>query len=761
MARYSRKWTVYVVQNVHGMLGWARSYAQAQDYYAREVRGNLDLMDSTDGYRPEEQHRYTLDCFWPLDEYVKRFPDEAERVRRRIGERRLEVSPYEASTTDMCLSGEELIRCFARPAAQRHGFGTLPLVVHTDVHSYAEGFPSIAAGCGIKYLMVGTNGSSVVGFKAHPEVDVVPRGRALFWWQGPDGRRLLCFHYGGYAEASGAWGGDDFNPGLVESYLQRFEDMGDAYPYDAVVMFGTGGDAIRRGDWYHSQIGTDRLRRWNEEHDARNAANLDAPLLVNGRLLQFFERAEQCYGARIPTFVGGWGGGELLWDSQSQRFAKAGLQARLASASVRVAETLAAAASGLHGAPYPDEAIERLYQYRIWHDEHDANGTRSLVTDETKQEWRAIQACWGREELEQPARLALENATAAFAGIKPAPGPERLLVYNPLSRCRSDVVRWRCPDPGPGHTWKVTDDASGALLASQYVVEDRVGELLFIARDVPSLGYRTYTIGGAVPVSTEPLSPSGWGHIENEFYRVASGRLGAIGSIWDKQAGREMVSTDRLLNLYINGRSTASSGGGHVENFGPVGASLLLSVSGLPERTHYLRSRVWVYAGIPRVDIVNEFAIAEAEQEIYYDFPLDPGGPPTYTLEGPSASILTPGRRQFDEAKLTHWNTFSFVDVSSPDYGISLLSPDARQAFLGARLGEGDPVSDPARPGVLFRVAGGADPLQDWNDVSGGHEDNPFRYRFSLTSHSGRLDVGDATDAGWGQLFPMQVSRLG
>jgi hypothetical protein len=194
---------------------------------------------------------------------------------------------------------------------------------------------------------------------------------------------------------------------------------------------------------------------------------------------------------------------------------------------------------------------------------------------------------------------------------------------------------------------------------------------------------------------------------------------------------------------------------------GPVACNLYIRVSGLPRNTQSLRSRIWLYAGLDRIDITNEFAVVDAEQEIFYDFPMNLAGPLTFTLEGPSATILTPGQHEFDEARLAHWNTFSFVDISSADYGITLFSPDARQAYLGGWFsGNVAPRSDLTNPELLIRVMGHGDLLQDWLDNNGGPGDNPYRYRFSLTTHRGQVDVSRAVDEGWAALFPLQVCRL-
>ena len=761
-SRYSRKWKVYVVQNVHGMLGWARAFDANQAYFDDEVRNNLELMDQSDGYGENERHRFTFDSVWNIREFLNRWPGEAMRVRQRMLERRLELGTFEASVTDFCFSGEELIRVLApRVELEREGYGRTDLIILTDVHSFSMGLPSLAAGSGLKYLVAGCNSDKKDGFLRYPPLDVVPRGRALFWWEGIDGQRLLCFHYGGYTEASPIRGGGDFDPVVLESYLARFEAMGNAYPYDAVLLLGTAGDAIRGGDFHHSLAGTNRLREWNERTGGVDLDNLDVPLLINGTAQGFFEYVEALYGPQIPVFRGGWGGGDWMRDTQVQRFAKTGLQARRASAHVHIAETLHAAQTVLSGADYPADTIKEVYKYRMWHDEHDANGARPHVTDEIKQEWRAIEQQWGRERLETPACRLLESGLSQLACSLPRRSYRQLLVYNPLARVRTEVVRWPCPAADDGQAWRVIDPRSGDVVPSQYVQDGDQGHLLFIVREAPSLGYCTYT-------ADETPAEAAGGHaerahleIENAFYRVACDASGAIVGIYDRQAGREIVRPGAIFNRYVNCGSATASATVSVENDGPLARNLCIRAFDLPDNTQSLVTRVWLYEDLKRIDIVNAFAIDDAVQEVYFDFPLTLGGPPTFTLEGPAATILVAGQDVFDEAKLAHWNTYSFLDASSGDYGVTLCSPDARQAYLGGRIrGAEMPHSDLENPQIVVRVIGGGPLHMDRIDSNGGPDDNPYHYRFSIWTHEGPVNVADAVDQGWAAMLPLQVREV-
>ena len=92
--------------------------------------------------------------------------------------------------------------------------------------------------------------------------------------------------------------------------------------------------------------------------------------------------------------------------------------------------------------------------------------------------------------------------------------------------------------------------------------------LVFVARDVPALGYRTYRL---VPAAERPAFASslqvGEHWLENRFYRVElDPHSGAVASIFDKELGREWVDRGArhgfnqvLVRMARDRRGTAGS----------------------------------------------------------------------------------------------------------------------------------------------------------------------------------------------------------
>lgn len=68
-------------------------------------------------------------------------------------------------------------------------------VTTTDVPTYTGAYPSVLASAGIKYWAVGGNGDRAPVL-AHERWDE----KSPFWWEGPDGKKVLFWYSRGYMQ---------------------------------------------------------------------------------------------------------------------------------------------------------------------------------------------------------------------------------------------------------------------------------------------------------------------------------------------------------------------------------------------------------------------------------------------------------------------------------------------------------------------------------------------------------------------------------
>jgi alpha-mannosidase len=185
---------VIVVWKTHCDIGYTHPVPEVLDNYRGSmIDGALKLIDESSTLPPDEQFVWALPA-WVMERILDEKQDSAKRVRieKAIRDGRLiwHALPYtfESEVADV----EELIRGLGSATRLSKHFGqTLPTDSKlTDVPSQAWILPSLLANAGVKFVHIGVNPWS-------PNPDV-PN---LFWWEGPDGSRVLT----GYAFHQYSW----------------------------------------------------------------------------------------------------------------------------------------------------------------------------------------------------------------------------------------------------------------------------------------------------------------------------------------------------------------------------------------------------------------------------------------------------------------------------------------------------------------------------------------------------------------------------
>jgi len=147
-------------------------------------------------------------------------------------------------------------------------------------------------------------------------------------------------------------------------------------------------------------------------------------------------------------------------------------------------------------------------------------------------------------ETEQATRVALKCALSTLAGKIATTSVSRgtpLVVFNPLSWERSDIASIDLPE-GDTQDYTVLDGRTEVL--SQVVsAGPYTRQLLFEAKRIPPLGYRTFALVRAQGVSRpEDGSHGHAASLEKDSSRWSSTRTRWIRSIVDKRLGKEILS---------------------------------------------------------------------------------------------------------------------------------------------------------------------------------------------------------------------------
>ncbi|MBF6614018.1 MAG: DUF5054 domain-containing protein [Chloroflexi bacterium] len=183
---------VVVVFKTHFDLGFTDLPEQVMEHYAGPIFSAVQqVMEATAAEPPQLRYNWTLPA-WPLKEFLYNtaLPEETRAsARRLVEEGRLFWHAYPFTTHTVFCGLEDLVRGIQISRSLSEEFGKWPVgAKQTDVPGHTWILPSLLVRAGVKFLHLGCNPGS---HSPH-----VPR---LFWWEGPDGSRLLTYYSaGGY-----------------------------------------------------------------------------------------------------------------------------------------------------------------------------------------------------------------------------------------------------------------------------------------------------------------------------------------------------------------------------------------------------------------------------------------------------------------------------------------------------------------------------------------------------------------------------------
>jgi hypothetical protein len=256
--------------------------------------------------------------------------------------------------------------------------------------------------------------------------------------------------------------------------------------------------------------------------------------------------------------------------------------------------------------------------------------------------------------------------------------PEELVIYNTLPFERSGYVETSLPATVKGN---VLIDEKGQTNSFQKLSN---GNICFIASNIPANGYKTYrtAISDSPSYNSEIIQP----------FEIDS-ITGAIHSYMF--SGKEIVNLKKLngLNqaLYITGLDPTSPATSRVQKIsitedGYIKRTIKVdcSVKGSKSLTYYYN----VFRGLNYIQITTEIdkEAIRTKEAMHIAFPFSIPNP--MNRVGISDTFYIPGIGQIPGANKDFYSVQRWIDVSGPDYGVTLSSPQAALFEIGSLTDE-------------------------------------------------------------------------
>ncbi|HEV2122221.1 MAG TPA: glycosyl hydrolase-related protein [Chloroflexota bacterium] len=796
-----RPWRVYLVHHTHTDVGFTHPPSEVVRLHDRYLDEVLELCRATDDWPDDARFRWTCEVSWQVQNYERhRSPAAFGELLRRARSDRLEVAAfYLGIHTDLC-GAEELVRSLYHAAAlrRRHHVPVQAAMVN-DVPGVTWGFAQVLARARIRYLSVADN-NFVAPFLAY-NAGQLPRP---FRWQAPDGSNVLTWYtddpYWAYIEAKrlGFAGGHEEVRVKLPPKLEALEASG--YPYAGVPLLMAADNRPPEQSLAHT------VRAWNERWLV--------PRVRLATISDFFRDVEQEAASRgrdFPTVGADW---TNWWSAIATGWPPETALTRRATQQLHAGEKIWSLAR-LAGSPhtYPSGQIGAAYDDLLTFDEHSGSG--GMWTPKSPDEAaQAVEEGFGYGyDAAREAKSVLDTGVRALSVRLETRGRHEglpLVVVNALSWARSGPVVTDLPGDAPASPWQLIDDASGDVVAHQTTTGGALGppgRLVFIAEDVPALGYRTYRLASAPDAQLHPdtvgdteggsgpAPRAGGAHLEHDTLRVQFDReTGEVVGVFATALGRDVLDpqAEHRLASFVRYRAhrdrrwRPGDPGAHIHQFpdlyegvasrleqmqdapaprpeaqwetGPVAAAV--TFGGIPSTGTYpdVRRTYRLYRGQPWLEVELEVARKEGPESSEIGYVTFPFAVPDsrFRFDAPLA-IVEPEAQQIAGTCRDFFAVQQWLDASNQEWGVLLSAPDVALLDLGGpHFEQYLRTLEPAQAHVWARV--GRFHHERPGSASPYSRGQAAVFRFAVAPHDGPFDPRAAARFGWGYAQPLVAS---
>ncbi len=506
---------IVVVFKMHvdiGYTNWAEGVLQK--YCDDMLYETLKSIDETSKLPIKEQFVWTIPA-WPLKYMLENCnADLKPRLENAIKDKRIvpHALPvtYETEASDL----ENLVRglSYASEINNKYGLPQARDAKLTDVPSHSRVLPTVLKNAGIDFLHIGCNPGS-----ASPEVPT------LFWWQGPDGSRLLTFYWAEYY-GSGILPPKDWPHKTWLAMIHTHENSGAPSPEEVAELLNNA--KVKMPD-VNIKIG-----RLSDFYDLLMMEEPVLPVVT---------------GDMPDTWIHGY-----MSMPQEIKLSKY-LQRETYNTEILNLQLNHWGISDKSVESYIDEAVENMILFdehtfgaAMTHgDQHKWTYTDEFKINKSLGNYDFIEGTWNEKgnrikNAEKIIVPLMKNQLKELASSVNIEG-KKIVVYNPLPWPRSGRVNFFAGVyQKKFKIYGLKDAATGELIP---VYED-YNLISFDADSVPSMGYKTY-IPDLKPIKNKPSVSldEERSTLENQYFKLKIDKIkGTLSSVFDKKNRIELVN---------------------------------------------------------------------------------------------------------------------------------------------------------------------------------------------------------------------------
>lgn len=746
-----KKWTLFLVPHVHLDVGYTDYQAKVSAIQSRILDEAVDLT------RQHPAFRFSTDGEWNLDQFFQsRTAAEKQRIIQAIQDQKLYIPAQSSNLLTGFPTAETLIRSLYPSAEFSRLHGTpFNYANITDVPSYSWSYASILAAAGIPYLLAGSNNDRApVLLQGHLNEN------SPFWWEGPDGGKVLMWYSRHYMQMQFLFGLpplEETGEEVLPLFLEMYEHPG--YRASSAIIFGT---QVENTDLFPQQ--GELADQWNRlfaypriEYSGFH----DALANIAG---QFGDAIPTVRGDGGPYWEDGIGSDALYAVLERENESRGPSAEKLATISTLVNSRLAVNREELDSM-WANMVLMDEHTWTSWNSVSDPDSDEAIEQLRLKDS-RATTAARQRDDLLRSGMACLADSIAA--------GVDSLIVFNPLNWKRDGEVTIDL-DKGLEIADRATKETIPYLVLHEGPNFRRVE---FRARDVPPVGYKVYEL--RTRHAPEPAAPTAAETIiESPYYRVElDPSSGSIRSIYDKQLNKELVDTSSAWRfgqyIYVSGGDqepnsvlqyravspkpvlhphAAQNGRLVTVERTPWGwrAKLVSSAENTPE----IETEIRVFANEKKIELIAdvEKTPERKKEAVYFAFPFAMAHPQfQYEIQN---GVVDPAKDMYPGAGHEWFSVQHWVSIQQDGLSATLMPLDAPLITLG-EINRGEwPTVFGSRPGNIFSYVMNNYWHTNYRAAQGGH----FRFRYVITS-AAQTDAPTLSRMAWEEVTPMEVDQI-
>jgi alpha-mannosidase len=670
--------TLHLTGNSHIDAAWLWPWTETVDTVKRTFGTALQLMNEYPDYTyTQSAAQYNA---WLADKY----PQMNDEIKQRIKEGRWEIVGGMWVEPDLNMpDGEAQVRSLlvGKRWFQKEYGVDVRIGWNPDSFGYTWQLPQIYKKSGVDYFVTQKmtwNDTNQLPFK-------------LFWWESPDGSKVLTYFPHDYAN-------DNLNPVRLAYDLSQARERapGTTEIMDLYGIGDHGGGPTRAilDEGVHWMQPDKVVPKSNFGTAQTYFTSIETKLAADSPVWDYDSIAK---GYKAPATPADGQVAIPTWKSELYFEYHRGVMTTQANhkRNMRDSEEQAinaeklASLAWLAGKPYPGDALTEAWKKITFNDFHDlaAGSGIGIIYKEAQKDFDDVR--WATNEISQQ---SLKTVSAAIN--TQVAGGVPVLVLNPLAWERSGPVTVDVQLPTAAAGGVSVLDAANHVVPSQVLKSDAATnsyKLLVLANNVPSLGYKVLHVVSGAKTFASDLKAEGF-KLENSALKVTvDNQTGCITSLYDKKTKFETLAPGACGNQLQTFKDLPKDydawniDPGTLDHFTSIDkADSVELVEKGPLRSAIRVTRTWqsskfvqditLDAGSDQVDVVNDIDWHETHVLLKAAFPLAAtSNKATYEVPYGSIQRTTTRNNSWEQAQF-EVPVLRWADLGDGQHGFSLIN---------------------------------------------------------------------------------------